>query len=114
MFTDIIPDTITTWSAVAMAVSSQKGLGISLKRSLTVKKELFVSLELPYSINWGETVTITPLVFNLQRLSDPIEVQISVSVHEELSIVDLTYPKTLSVCIRRVVSYSFNYSRRLT
>ena len=96
--TDIIPDTITTWTAEAIAVSPQKGLGISLEQSLTVKKQLFVSLELPYSVNWGETVTLTPVVFNLLRHANATKVEISVSVHEELSIVDLKYPKVLAVC----------------
>ena len=30
---------------------------------LTASKPFFVSLELPFSVNFGETVTVTPLVF---------------------------------------------------
>ena len=61
-----------------------------------MKKSLFVSLELPYSINWGETLKLTPLVFNLQ--SNEATVSISVDTHHELSIVQ-PYATTLSVCV---------------
>lgn len=63
MFTSEVPDTITTWNAEAFAINQDRGLGISPLVELTVKKELFVSLELPYSIIFKETVTVTPVVF---------------------------------------------------
>ena len=95
---DIVPDTITTWTAEAISVSSEKGLGISSEASLTVKKALFVSLELPYSLNWGETLKLSPLIFNLQRRAENAKVSVSVTVHEELSIVEPDYPKSITVC----------------
>jgi len=58
-----VPDTITTWNAEAFAINRRTGLGISTLTELTVKKDLFVSLELPYSVIFGEIVTITPIVF---------------------------------------------------
>ena len=58
-----VPDTITTWNAEAFAINRRTGLGISTLTELTVKKDLFVSLELPYSVIFGEMVTITPIVF---------------------------------------------------
>ena len=58
------PDTITTWNAEAIALSKTTGLGISSRLAqLTVAKSFFASLELPFSINFGETVTLTPLLF---------------------------------------------------
>ena len=57
------PDTITTWNAEAFALNQLTGLGISQRAQLTVAKDFFVSLELPYSVNFGETVTVIPLVF---------------------------------------------------
>ena len=98
-FSDVIPDTITTWTAEAVAVSPQEGLGISEEMLLTVKKQLFVSLELPYSINWGETLKLTPLIFNLQRQPTVASVTISVDTHQELSIVEPFHPTTLSVWV---------------
>lgn len=57
------PDTITTWFGEAFSLSRGVGLGISRQSQITVSKPFFVSLELPFSINFGESVTITPLVF---------------------------------------------------
>ena len=65
-----VPDTITTWNAEAFAISGLTGLGISPLTELVVKKDVFVSLELPYSIIFQETVTVTPIVFNFGRRQD--------------------------------------------
>ena len=54
---------MTTWSAEAFAINNNRGLGISPLVELTVKKDLFVSLELPDCIIYKETVTVTPTVF---------------------------------------------------
>ena len=59
-----VPDTITTWVGQGVALSKEEGIGFSNMASLTVFKSFFVSLELPYSVNFGETVTIKPVVFN--------------------------------------------------
>ena len=94
-----MPDTITTWTAEAVALSSDKGLGVSPEASLTVKKALFASLELPYSLNWGETLKITPLVFNLQRSISNANISITVTVDEELSLLEPKPPSLSSVSI---------------
>ena len=59
-----VPDTITTWVGQGVALSKEEGIGFSNMASLTVFKSFFVSLELPYSVNFGETLTIKPVVFN--------------------------------------------------
>ena len=94
-----MPDTITTWTAEAVALSSDKGLGVSPEASLIVKKALFASLELPYSLNWDETLKITPLVFNLQRSTSNAKISITVTVNEELSLLKPKPPSLLSVSI---------------
>ena len=71
----IVPDTITSWVAEAFAFSTTNGLGIAAQTSLTVAKPFFVSLELPFSINYEEEVTIVPLVFNF--LSKRVKVRTS-------------------------------------
>ena len=58
------PDTITTWHGEAVAMSRNMGIGFSELKKLTVYKPFFVSLELPYSVNFGEKVVIKPVVFN--------------------------------------------------
>ena len=62
-----VPDTITTWVAEAFSLSEDSGLGLSRLLELTVSKPFFASLELPFSVNFGETITITPLVFYFGR-----------------------------------------------
>ena len=62
-----VPDTITTWVAEAFALSADNGLGLSSLVELTVSKPFFASLELPFSVNFGETVTVVPLVFYFGR-----------------------------------------------
>lgn len=64
VFESEVPDTITTWNAEAIAINKETGIGISPLTQLVVKKDVFVSLELPFSIIFEETVTITPIVFN--------------------------------------------------
>ena len=67
MFNSVVPDTITSWVAEGVALSHGEGLGVSPPSELTVLKPFFVSLDLPFSINFGETVTIIPLVFYFGR-----------------------------------------------
>ena len=59
-----VPDTITSWVAEAFSFSQHNGLGISAPATLTVVKPFFISLELPYSINYEEEVSIIVLIFN--------------------------------------------------
>ena len=59
-----IPDTITSWVAQAFSFSQQNGLGISPPTTLTVVKPFFISLELPFSINYEEEVSIVVLILN--------------------------------------------------
>ena len=70
-----VPDTLTTWFAEAYGLHATAGLGIARQAQLTVVKQFFVSLELPFSVNFGEAVTITPLVFNLLRKTPTVTVR---------------------------------------
>ena len=73
-----VPDTLTTWFTEAYGLHPTTGLGIALQTQLTVVKQFFVSLELPYSVNFGEAVIITPLVFNLLRKTPSVTVSVKV------------------------------------
>ena len=98
--TSKVPDTITTWNAEAFAISNQTGLGISPLVQLTVKKDMFVSLELPYSVIFGEAVTITPLVF---YFGDKKEIVVCISMQESNLIFHLRislYCVLIFLCIR--------------
>ena len=60
----IVPDTITSWVAEAFSFSQQNGLGIATPTTLSVAKPFFISLDLPFSINYEEEVSIVVLLFN--------------------------------------------------
>ena len=101
--TERIPDTITTWVAEGVALSSRAGLGLSSPTLLTVSKPFFVSLELPFSINFGEIVTITPLIFLFNRRVKSVTVSLhGNSGHSEwlgtliLSVLIFSYPNLAS------------------
>jgi CD109 antigen len=89
---NVVPDTITTWNAEAFAINSNRGLGISPLVELTVKKDLFVSLELPYSIIFKETVTVTPVVFYFGGKRDRRLVRVTVTLDDDLELVQNDLP----------------------
>ena len=59
-----VPDTITSWSAAAYAVSSELGLGVAEAQEITVFQPFFLSMKLPYSVIRGEIVELPISVFN--------------------------------------------------
>ena len=63
------PDTITSWVGEAFALHPQSGLGISASVELVVRKSILISLQLPYSVNLKEILTINPQIFNLGLLN---------------------------------------------
>nr|XP_014289274.1 CD109 antigen-like isoform X3 [Halyomorpha halys] len=64
-FKKAVPDTITSWVVSAFAVDPLYGLGIlDIPRKVKVFRPFFVSLDLPYSVIRGETVSIPVVVFN--------------------------------------------------
>jgi prenyltransferase beta subunit len=103
------PDTITTWHGEAVAMSRNMGIGFSELTKLTVYKPFFVSLELPYSVNFGEKVVIKPVVFNFWE--EDVEVKLNILVHEDLSIVGDT-PDDLTVPAKSSESFDLNLLTR--
>nr|XP_018897644.1 PREDICTED: CD109 antigen-like isoform X2 [Bemisia tabaci] len=60
-----VPDTITSWIITAFSVDPVNGFGLlSVPKKLTVFKQFFVSLDLPYSVIRGEVLAIPVVVFN--------------------------------------------------
>jgi len=59
------PDSITTWELSAFATSAAVGLGVAPEvGELVVKKDLFVSPRLPYSVVRGESAVVPVGIFN--------------------------------------------------
>lgn len=61
-----LPDSITTWSTQAIALSEVHGFGVSQKSSLISIKQFFVDFTLPYSVIRGEQVRLPVSVYNYQ------------------------------------------------
>ena len=59
-----VPDTITSWSAAAYAVSAEAGLGVANPVDITVFQPFFLSMKLPYSVIRGEILELPVSVFN--------------------------------------------------
>ena len=59
-----MPDTITTWVMQAVAINNKTGLGLATPLSIVVKRDFFISLNMPYSVKRGEQVSLLATVFN--------------------------------------------------
>ena len=59
-----VPDTITSWSAAAYAISSELGIGVANPVDITVVQPFFLTMKLPYSVIRGEILELPVSVFN--------------------------------------------------
>ena len=64
MFHKHAPDTITSWVVTGFSFDHENGLAISDPQNLLVKQKMFIKLNLPYSIRWGEILKVEISVFN--------------------------------------------------
>jgi len=71
-----IPDTITTWVADAVCLSSTKGAVVSDSANLLVSQDFFADLVLPYSVKRGEIFPLNVSVFNNVEVQLPIQLTI--------------------------------------
>ncbi|XP_053958535.1 thioester-containing protein 1 allele S3-like [Anastrepha ludens] len=75
-----VPDTITSWVITGFSINHKTGL--TLTKTPTVFRtflEFFVSVNLPYSVKIGETITLPVVVFNYLRT----DIRASVSMESE-------------------------------
>ncbi|XP_058865205.1 complement C4-like [Acipenser ruthenus] len=64
MFQKPIPDSITTWEIQAISFSPTKGFCVADPSTVTVFKEVFVSLRLPYSVKRFEQLEVRAVIYN--------------------------------------------------
>lgn len=70
-----IPNTLNTWSITGFSLDPLFGLGlISSPRKLKVSKPFVVTLDLPHSIQRGETIAIPVVVYNHMKLDTVAEI----------------------------------------
>ena len=58
------PDSITSWSLQAVGVSATSGMCVVTPSNVTVFKEYFLQLDMPYSVVSGEQVEIKATLYN--------------------------------------------------
>lgn len=76
-FTKTVPDTITSFIISGFTISYENGLATAPPQTITVFKDFFIKLNLPYSIRFGEVLRIEVNVFNYIRDSDaPVEAKV--------------------------------------
>ncbi|KAK4805918.1 hypothetical protein QYF61_021482 [Mycteria americana] len=59
-----LKDSITTWEVLAVSISQTKGLCVADPYEITVMKEFFIDLRLPYSVVRNEQVEIRAILYN--------------------------------------------------
>ncbi|XP_075268481.1 complement C3 isoform X2 [Opisthocomus hoazin] len=59
-----LKDSITTWEVLAVSLSQTKGLCVADPYEITVMKEFFIDLRLPYSVVRNEQVEIRAILYN--------------------------------------------------
>ncbi|XP_077140967.1 complement C5-like isoform X2 [Ranitomeya variabilis] len=79
-----LPDSLTTWEIQGIGMSDQ-GLCVADPAQITVSKDLFIDVQLPYSVIRGEQVEIQVTVYNYQN--SKVKGCISVSVGKEVCLV---------------------------
>lgn len=79
-----LPDSLTTWEVQGVGMSD-KGICVANPLTLTVFKELFLDVQLPYSVVRGEQVQIKVIVYNYQM--DKVMGCVSVVVSKEVCLV---------------------------
>ncbi|XP_010151419.1 PREDICTED: LOW QUALITY PROTEIN: venom factor-like, partial [Eurypyga helias] len=59
-----LKDSITTWEVLAVSLSPKKGLCVADPYEITVMKEFFIDLRLPYSVVRNEQVEVRAILYN--------------------------------------------------
>uniref|UniRef100_A0A8C0G857 Complement C3 n=1 Tax=Chelonoidis abingdonii TaxID=106734 RepID=A0A8C0G857_CHEAB len=68
-----LKDSITTWEVLAVSLSETKGICVADPYEITVMKDFFIDLRLPYSVVRNEQVEIRAILYNYQN--DKIKVR---------------------------------------
>ncbi|XP_067320118.1 venom factor-like [Anolis sagrei] len=69
-----LKDSITTWEVLAVSISETKGICVADPYEITVMKDFFLDLRLPYSVVRNEQVEIRAILYNSGR--QPIKVRV--------------------------------------
>lgn len=76
-FEDKVPDTMTTWVFTGFSLNKDHGFALAEPKELIAFQDFFIELSLPYSLNFGEILTIEPIVFNFVN-TDYLDVEVKI------------------------------------
>uniref|UniRef100_A0A670KL28 Uncharacterized protein n=1 Tax=Podarcis muralis TaxID=64176 RepID=A0A670KL28_PODMU len=71
-----LKDSITTWEVVAVSVSNTKGICVADPYEITVMKDFFMDLRLPYSVVRNEQVEIRAVLYNYRHEDIVVRVEL--------------------------------------
>ncbi|XP_033029307.1 venom factor-like [Lacerta agilis] len=71
-----LKDSITTWEVVAVSVSNTKGICVADPYEITVRKDFFIDLRLPYSVVRNEQVEIRAILYNYRNEDIKVRVEL--------------------------------------
>uniref|UniRef100_A0A8C8SX57 Complement C3 n=1 Tax=Pelusios castaneus TaxID=367368 RepID=A0A8C8SX57_9SAUR len=71
-----LKDSITTWEVLAVSLSETKGICVADPYEITVMKEFFIDLRLPYSVVRNEQVEIRAILYNYGSAKIKVRVEL--------------------------------------
>ncbi|NWS78397.1 VCO31 factor, partial [Crotophaga sulcirostris] len=71
-----LKDSITTWEVLAVSLSQTKGLCVADPYEITVMKDFFIDLRLPYSVVRNEQVEIRAILYNYRTHDITVRVEL--------------------------------------
>uniref|UniRef100_A0A8C5J6V5 Complement C3 n=1 Tax=Junco hyemalis TaxID=40217 RepID=A0A8C5J6V5_JUNHY len=99
-----LQDSITTWEVLAVSLSPTKGLCVATPYEITVMKQFFIDLRLPYSVVRNEQVEIRAILYNYWLHDITVRVEL---VHNP----DLCSPSTAKRRFQQVLRMKAQSSR---
>ncbi|TSK18095.1 Complement C3 [Bagarius yarrelli] len=101
-----LKDSITTWQVLAISLSSSNGICVADPYEITVAKDFFVDLKLPYSAVRNEQIEIKAVLYNFSNKKQRVRVEFLETDHvcsaaskknKYLTIVNIDEMSTLSI-----------------
>ncbi|NWI16809.1 CO3 protein, partial [Crypturellus soui] len=71
-----LKDSITTWEVLAVSLSEKKGICVADPYEITVMKEFFIDLRLPYSVVRNEQVEVRAILYNYWERDIKVRVEL--------------------------------------
>uniref|UniRef100_A0A6I8N4L2 Uncharacterized protein n=1 Tax=Ornithorhynchus anatinus TaxID=9258 RepID=A0A6I8N4L2_ORNAN len=103
-----LKDSITTWEVLAVSLAQERGLCVAAPYDITVMKDVFIDLRLPYSVVRNEQVAVRAVLYN--HASQDIRVRVELMHNPKLcSASSPTRPFQQEVMVPAGKSHAINY-----